>query len=241
MSTNQNIVELQRDRDRTEPLTPELEQAAGRIRYQINRTAYDIGLDLQAAKAQCTHGQWLPFLDAAEVPERAAQRLMKYCRAIEADTSIEPGKSLPSMRSVLGSNTSRVSYLVNDATDEKLEEEAEQRETGWKKQADNPPEPLPREPATDPEPVPLEGDVIRPSTSKQIVVAQRIRIVELEGLLERAEERIAIMLMDDADLLKTYEGLEVQINTLRSQLANYMEENRRHKAHIKHLKAEVKK
>ena len=75
----------------------------------------------------------------------------------------------------------------------------------------------------------------------RLVAAMQTRIDQLEGENESLQERISIMLMDDADLLKVYEGLEVQINTLRSQLANYMEENRRHKAHIKHLKAEVKK
>ena len=72
-------------------------------------------------------------------------------------------------------------------------------------------------------------------------LAMEARIAELEAENEQLKERISILLMDDPDRLKTYEGLQTQINTLRSQLANYMEENRRHKAHIKHLKAEVKK
>ena len=40
----------------------------------------DLGLALTAAKAACRHGEWLPFLAAAGVDTRAAQRSMRYAR-----------------------------------------------------------------------------------------------------------------------------------------------------------------
>ena len=54
-------------------LTPALLAAAASIRDRFNRTAYDIGNDLQSAKALCQHGQWTAFLNAAGVGERTAQ------------------------------------------------------------------------------------------------------------------------------------------------------------------------
>ena len=220
----------------TEPLCRELQETACRIRDRVSRTAYDIGADLLAAKEKCKFGQWTPFLTAAGLHERSAQRLMSYCRAIEADPSIDPGKSLPSMRSILGANTTRVSYLTDDAVDEKLVQEAEQRATGWQHQADNPPEPEPRKRTPAPEPEPLEGEVIRPSSPEQKIASMQVYIDELEAKLEAAEERVAIALAPDIEARIT--GLEAQINTLRSQLANCQEENRRHLAHINHLKDE---
>ena len=238
MSTNQNIVESQRDRDRTEPLTTELEQVAGRIRDRITLTAYDVGMDLIAAKEKCLHGQWLPFLDAAGVGERSARRMMQYCRAIENDPEIDPAKSLPPVNAVLG-KTANLTDLISDPTTEKLEEEAEQRETGWQKQAEMKAEPLPREPATDPEPVPLEGDVIRPSTPKQIIAAQDKLINELTAKLAAAEERIAIWI-EGADEPTVIEQAMQTISTLRSQLANRIADVRRLEVQIKMLKRELK-
>lgn len=42
--------------------------------------ALEAGRLLCEAKEQCPHGQWLPFLERAGVPERKAQRLMKLHR-----------------------------------------------------------------------------------------------------------------------------------------------------------------
>ena len=115
----------------TDPLCRELQETACRIRNRVSHTAYEVGRELATAKGKCKHGQWLPFLEAAGIGERSAQKLMQYSRAIDADPTINPGQALPSMRSVLGANPNRGSYLVNDATDDKLEDEADQREIGW--------------------------------------------------------------------------------------------------------------
>lgn len=43
--------------------------------------ALEAGEFLCQAKAACAHGQWLPFLDRAAVPERKAQRFMTLARS----------------------------------------------------------------------------------------------------------------------------------------------------------------
>ena len=237
MSANQNIVELQRDRDRTEPLSDELEQAAGLIRDRINRTAYDVGNDLQSAKAQCKHGQWLLFLDAAGIGERTARRMMQYARLITDDWDIDTEKALPPVSAVLG-KTANLTVLINDEVDEKLQDEAESRATGWQKQADQHPEPEPRK-ATEPEPVPLEGEIIRPSSSKDIIAAQDKLINELTAKLAAADERIAIWI-EGADEPTVIKHAMQTISTLRSQLANRIEDVRRLEVQIRMLKRERK-
>lgn len=44
-------------------------------------SALEAGRLLVAAKAECKHGSWLPFLERAGVHERKAQRLMKLARS----------------------------------------------------------------------------------------------------------------------------------------------------------------
>ena len=222
-----------------EPLTPELEAAAVRIRDRINRTVYDIGVELQTAKADCAHGQWLPFLKAACMGKRTAQTMMQYARLITDDWDIDTEKPLPSLREVLGANAQRAALLTDDAVDEKLEDEAEQRKTGWDKQADHPSEPEPRK-ATEPEPVPLEGEVIRPSTPKQRIASMQERIDTLEAENEALNERIAIY-ESGADELAVIDKLRQQISVERSQKQNRIEDVRRLEMQVKMLKREVKK
>lgn len=52
----------------------------------------DAGRLLVLAKEECGHGQWLPFLERAEVPERKAQRLMQLARSgLKSDTVSDLG------------------------------------------------------------------------------------------------------------------------------------------------------
>jgi hypothetical protein len=54
--------------------------------------ALDAGAKLCEAKASCGHGDWLPFLDAAGVPERKAQRYMRLARSgLKSDTVSDLG------------------------------------------------------------------------------------------------------------------------------------------------------
>ena len=47
----------------------------------------EAGAMLVEAKAQCKHGEWLPFLERAGVPERMAQRYMTLARSgLKSDT-----------------------------------------------------------------------------------------------------------------------------------------------------------
>ena len=219
----------------TEPLTAELEQAAGLIRDRINRTAYDIGVELQEAKALCKHGQWAAFLTAAGVGERTAQRMMQYARLIAADWDIDTEKPLPPVSAVLG-KSANLTVLINDEVDTKLVEEAEQRESGWQRQADNPPEPEPRQRTPAPEePEVLEGDIISPSSPEDQLASMQVYVDELEAKLEAAEERIAIWI-DGANEPKKIADIEGQIRVLASQLHNRDEEIRRLNYTIKAIK-----
>lgn len=50
------------------------------------------GHELVAAKVECRHGEWLPFLERAGVHERKAQRLMTLARSgLKADTVSDLG------------------------------------------------------------------------------------------------------------------------------------------------------
>jgi hypothetical protein len=50
------------------------------------------GVALCEARTACAHGQWLPFLDAAGVPERKAQRYMRLARSgLKSDTVSDLG------------------------------------------------------------------------------------------------------------------------------------------------------
>lgn len=55
----------------------ELVDASDKLAAQSVEKALAAGRLLIAAKAQCKHGEWLPFLQRAAVGERKAQRLMK--------------------------------------------------------------------------------------------------------------------------------------------------------------------
>ncbi|WP_456663097.1 hypothetical protein [Bradyrhizobium sp. LB13.1] len=54
--------------------------------------ALEAGHLLVAAKGDCRHGEWLPFLKRACVPERKAQRLMQIAESnLESDTVTDLG------------------------------------------------------------------------------------------------------------------------------------------------------
>ena len=55
----------------------DLIDASDKLAAQSVEKALEAGHLLIAAKAQCKHGEWLPFLKRAGVGERKAQRLMK--------------------------------------------------------------------------------------------------------------------------------------------------------------------
>jgi hypothetical protein len=56
--------------------------------------ALEAGRLLVAAKADCKHGEWLPFLKRAGVPERKAQRLMQIAESnLKSDTVTDLGIS----------------------------------------------------------------------------------------------------------------------------------------------------
>jgi hypothetical protein len=54
--------------------------------------ALEAGSMLCEAKASCDHGDWLPFLESAGVPERKAQRYMRLARSgLKSDTVSDLG------------------------------------------------------------------------------------------------------------------------------------------------------
>lgn len=54
--------------------------------------ALEAGRLLVTAKSDCKHGEWLPFLKRACVPERKAQRLMQIAESnLESDTVTDLG------------------------------------------------------------------------------------------------------------------------------------------------------
>lgn len=62
----------------------------------LAQESIDVGIEagqlLVQAKLECKHGEWLPFLARARVPERKAQRLMQLARAgLTSDTVTELG------------------------------------------------------------------------------------------------------------------------------------------------------
>lgn len=79
-----------------------LSMTADAVRMLINESealalesidrAIEAGRLLVQAKGECGHGQWLPFLARAGVPERKAQRLMQLARSgLKSDTVSDLG------------------------------------------------------------------------------------------------------------------------------------------------------
>ncbi|MDE0698268.1 MAG: hypothetical protein OXH76_20815 [Boseongicola sp.] len=65
----------------------------GRARSVEAAQAYlDCGAILTEAKAECGHGQWLPFLERAGIPARTATRMMKLAASgMDAESLAEKG------------------------------------------------------------------------------------------------------------------------------------------------------
>lgn len=59
----------------------EMHKAVGQFEGEAARAALGAGAMLAEAKSLCRHGEWLPFLQAAGIPERSAQRYMLLHRA----------------------------------------------------------------------------------------------------------------------------------------------------------------
>ena len=199
--------------DLTTELNLDLQAIANRIRDRVSRTAYDVGRDLIAARAQCEHGEWLPFLEAAGISETTGRRMMRYAEVIDKSPTFDPSKTLPPVSAVLGK-----SAKLEDLTDDEMTD----RDRAWKRQAEVQ---ATREPA--PEPAALEGDIITPTPRKQVIASMQTRIDELENENERLQERIAFMTEDDPGRLAVLEAKDQEIGALRSQLMNEQEKVRR--------------
>ena len=79
-------------------LSHNLQERADRISRIVNTSAYEIGRELIAAKEQCRHGEWQPFLEKCNISRRAAQRVMRYVRLVGR---VEDLRKLPSMTGTL--------------------------------------------------------------------------------------------------------------------------------------------
>jgi hypothetical protein len=81
--------------NRLSALAVEIERAHRRAKAASVEAAsqyLEMGSLLIAAKAECNHGQWLPFLEMAGVAERQAQRLMRVARSgLKSDTVSDLG------------------------------------------------------------------------------------------------------------------------------------------------------
>ena len=81
-----------------------------RTRQGILEGARDIGLALIAAKADCRHGEWLPFLAVAGIDDRTARRWMQYGEMTKSDLMSD----LPSITKLLAPATPHVSQATGD-------------------------------------------------------------------------------------------------------------------------------
>ena len=82
-------------------IRPELAPHVEAVRAAAARTAAgvrDLGAALADAKAECRHGEWLPLLAAAGVPERFAQRAMRYAKLLPKYDTVS---HLPAPRKLL--------------------------------------------------------------------------------------------------------------------------------------------
>ena len=85
-----------------ETLRPELTAHVEAVRAIGRRAAEsvrDLGVALAAAKGDCRHGEWLPFLAAAGVPERFAQRAIRYSKLLPKSDNLS---DLPAPSKLLG-------------------------------------------------------------------------------------------------------------------------------------------
>lgn len=77
--------------DRAETVR-ELMAASDAAHKEAVGKAMEAGRLLVAAKGDCKHGEWLPFLKRACMPERKAQRLMQIAESnLESDTVTDLG------------------------------------------------------------------------------------------------------------------------------------------------------
>ena len=86
----------------------------GRRRSVEAAAAYlDCGHLLAKAKAECGHGQWLPFLERADIPKRTAQRMIRLASAdLSADDLASRG-----VRAALADLTAPKSVTVTHLQD----------------------------------------------------------------------------------------------------------------------------
>jgi hypothetical protein len=77
--------------DRAESIRELMAASDAAHRESVGR-AIEAGQRLVAAKAECNHGDWLPFLERAGVNERKAQRYIKIVSSnLESDTVSDLG------------------------------------------------------------------------------------------------------------------------------------------------------
>ena len=77
-------------------LSRELRDLAGAIRDQLKRiegSTLALGRNLLRARQLAKRGEWLPFLEAAGIHERTAQKLIRFAQG-EVDGKVLPGMSM---------------------------------------------------------------------------------------------------------------------------------------------------
>ena len=72
------------NRTRLTDLRLPLRASAEAVRTQLRAGFLHAGRELVRARELCKHGEWLPYLEACGVPERAARRMIQAARAIDA-------------------------------------------------------------------------------------------------------------------------------------------------------------
>ena len=85
-------------------------QAIGRLAAESVR---DLGAALAAAKADCRHGEWLPFLAAAGLPERFAQRAIRYSRLVPKSDNLSDLPAPSKLLCEAATPTTAPTYLVD--------------------------------------------------------------------------------------------------------------------------------
>lgn len=74
-----------------ETIKSQLAEAEAAARWSVDKSI-EAGHALTAAKAECRHGQWLPFLARAGIHERQARRLMQLSQSgVKSDTVSDLG------------------------------------------------------------------------------------------------------------------------------------------------------
>ena len=151
-----------------------------------------VGKHLLEARNIADHGQWRRFLQAIEINDRRAQRMMAYAKHL-AEIGIDETGKLPSMRSVL-SGRYGISVLQKKVDQQKAEIQAYLRDHPEKAELYQVLEQLRVEREKGQE---LQNEVSdlekQSANNRRILSAQKRRILDLEDDIEAHDERLAIM------------------------------------------------